>query len=331
MKAPVVAIQAWYDHGTARDSIQEAAFQAAVVEREQVLLLAAAIISVVTNERLAEVSRVSLASSLSVLELTRRRAAHGVAHQLDVLRIEQEVSESREQVIGADESLQRAREQLGDALGSSEAWGVTQNMKMQGLVNGAASSCASGTKVDQRPDVRAATASRDIAQRSVTSVSYAYLPTVDAVSTVTYWPVESEVSSPNRYWATWTVGGVLSWQIYDGGLRSGTRAARRSELDVANQQLKETRRRAQIETTQSLRAVKAAAVGLEVSKRTRALAKETARLTRLAFLKGTGSSYDLVESARKLRIAELSLAIKEAEVAQARIEASLALASCTTR
>ncbi|MGC4088275.1 MAG: TolC family protein [Polyangiaceae bacterium] len=92
LTVPVLASRAWYDYGTAKSAIEGANLTAKDVERQQVALLAAAIVSVVTNERLVEVSRIALVSGLSNLDLTKRRAALGAASSVDVLRIEQEVS-----------------------------------------------------------------------------------------------------------------------------------------------------------------------------------------------------------------------------------------------
>jgi outer membrane protein TolC len=65
-----------------------------------------------------------------------------------------------------------------------------------------------------------------------------------------------------------------------------------------------------------------------VSRRSRDIAKETARLSRVAYENGTGTSFDLVDTGRRLREAELDLTIKEFEVLRARISALLALATC---
>ncbi|MFZ5897360.1 MAG: TolC family protein [Myxococcota bacterium] len=326
LTVPLLASRAWYDYGTARDAIDSANLTAKDVERQLIALVAANIVSVVTNERLVEVSRVALASGLSNLDLTKRRAALGAASAVDVLRIEQEVSDSRAQVVAADEALRRAREALGDALGSPEPWGVTPDIRLDALANDAAASCTREAGVDLRPDVRAASAARNIAERNVKSVDYAFVPTIDAVSTLTGY--SSEYMSPNWRKETWTIGAVLNWNIYDGGARYGQRAARRSDLTVAEQRLADARRRALIEVNQAVRGVQVAEARLTVSQKGRDIAAERARLTRIAYVNGTGTSFDLVDAAKVLRQAELDLAVREFQLLQAKISALLALATC---
>jgi outer membrane protein TolC len=83
-----------------------------------------------------------------------------------------------------------------------------------------------------------------------------------------------------------------------------------------------------MEITQATRAVAVAQQNLAVSVRAREIAAETARLSKVAYLNGSGTSFDLVDTARRLREAELDLAIKEFEVLRAKIAALLALSSC---
>ena len=77
-----------------------------------------------------------------------------------------------------------------------------------------------------------------------------------------------------------------------------------------------------------LRAVKVAEANLAVSAKTREIDAETARLSKISFLNGSGTSFDLVTTEAALRVAEVDLAVKEFDVMQAKIAALLALSSC---
>lgn len=326
LNVPLLNSRSWYDYGTAQQAVQVSALDAAEVERQQIGLVASALLGVVTSERLAEVSRVALASALSTVSLTRRRAALGAANAVDVLRVEQEVSDSRAQVVAARENLMRARELLGDALGASEPWGVAPQIQLNGLVSDARARCTATDSLEQRPDVRAASAAEEVARRNVNAVDYSFVPTVDASSTLAYW--SSSRLTQNFEHVTWTIGGLLTWELYDGGLRYATRAARRAERELSHQHQADVRRHAQFEVAQALRGVEVANANLAVSTRGREIANETARLTQVAYVNGTGTSFDLVDAARRLRAAELDFAIKEFDVLRAEIAALLALATC---
>lgn len=326
LRVPVLAAQSWHDYGTARESLRSSQLTEKDVQRLAIAQTADAIVTVVTTERLAEVSRVSLKFALSTDDLTRRRAQLGASNAIDVLRADQEVALARAQVISADENARRAREALGVSLGSDQPWGVTPVINLDSLATDAQSSCRREHSVDARPDVRAARSNVHVAERNVTSTDWTYVPTVDFVSNLTYY--SSDFSSANREHVTWTIGGVLTWPLYDGGLRYGTRQTSQGQLRVAREQLTQTRRDAQVQISQALRGVHVAEANLAVSRRSRDIASENARLSRISFLNGSGTSFDLVDTSRRLREAELDLGIKQFEVVRAQLTALLALSTC---
>jgi outer membrane protein TolC len=325
LRVPVFAPQSWYDYGTAKQN--ERALRLSTKETERIVLgtIATQIVEVVTAERLSEVSRVSLRSALSTNDLTSKRQRLGAGTMLDVLRTQQEVELARAQVVEADEALRRSRESLGLALGASEAWGLRPDIRLDTLGSDARSSCRPEPNVDSRPDVRAAQANVVVADRNVSSINRAYLPTVDFVSDLTYQPRDQSLNNEH---VTWTIGGVLTWVLYDGGARYGTKEANQRQATIVREQAAQTKRNASIEVTQAMRGVQVSEANLAVSRRSRDIAKETARLSRVAYENGTGTSFDLVDTGRRLREAELDLAIKEFDVLRARISALLALATC---
>ena len=325
LRVPLLDLSAWYDYGTAKARVDITYLNGKAAERIAIAVAADAVVTTVTAERLAEVSRVSLESVLSTLNLYKRRAELGAASAIDVLRIEQEVSLSRSQVVAANDGVLRAREALGAALGSSDPYGVTPNIRLDALANDARSSCKPASDVLQRADVRAAEASVSVAKRSEDGVWRSYWPTVDAVSNLTYWSPESLINGKH---VTWSVGALLSWTLYDGGLRYATKEVRTAETRLAGVQLSEAKRQARLEVTQALRAVKVSEATLAVAVRTREIAVETARLTKVAYLNGSGTTFDLVDTARRQREAELDYTIKEFEVLRAKIAGLLALANC---
>lgn len=325
-RLPLFAPRVWWDRQTAEVAVRAAELDAMEVERQVIGGLAEAIVAVITAERMAEVSRVNLRFALSTFELNQRRERLGAANAVDVLRAEQEVLRSRTQVVSADEAVRRSREALGLALGYDTPWGVTPEIKLDRLRADASATCRQGRTVADRPDVRAADAGLAVAERNVTSVAFSYLPQVQAQSTVTYFTVPK--FSANQDHVTWTIGGVLTWHLYDGGLRYAQRAANQGQRDAAEQRSLQARRDATIEVRRAYRNVQVAKTQLDVSRQTREVARRSARLSRIKFVSGTGTSFDLVDTLRSLREAELDVTLREFELLQAEIAALLALATC---
>lgn len=324
LRQPVFDLRTWYDVGTSDVAIAAASASAEDAERISLGSLADTIVSVITAERLAEVTRVSLRSNLSTLDLTQRRTRLGAASAVDVLRAEQEVANNRLDVVQADETVRRAREALGMALGFPDAWGVAPHIKVDELAADAKSVCSPVTDPELRSDVRAAKLNVEVSERGAESVKLGLAPTLDVVSDFSY---TTDPRSPRP--VLWSIGAVLTVPLYDGGRLGAERDLNVATATIARQQLTDATRRARLEAVQAQRAVSVAESNFAVSRQARDIAGESARLARIAFVHGTGTSFDLVDSARTQRLSEIDVTIKEFEVVRARIAALLALSNCS--
>jgi outer membrane protein TolC len=326
LRQPVFDLGSWYSFGTAKERERAAALSAEDVQRQQLAKVAQAAVGVITASRVAESSRVSLASDLSTLELTRRRAELGAANAVDVLRAAQEVSTSRAAIVANDEALRQSREALGAALGFTGGWGVSTDLRVEDLERTTSSVCKPIGGLEYRSDIRAAERNVQAAHRDRNAVDYLYAPTVDLVSHLGY---TGYLSPGNTSVTQWTIGAQLGWTLYDGGDRYGQKLFSTAAETVARETLTQNKRDAVLQLTQADRAIVVAQANLEVSTTARNIAKESARLSRLAFINGNGTSFDLVDSARRLREAEIDLLIKQFQVFQARLVAYLSRANCT--
>ena len=326
LNVPLLSARNWYDYGTSKDQITQRQYQADDAQRLIIGGLAQAMVSVITAERLAEVTRVNLSAALSTLDLNQRRAELGAGNAIDVLRARQEVERSRAQVVEANESVRKAREALGLALGDSEPWGITADVKLDELRNDARDTCKTSSQVKDRADVRAAAAGAAIAERNDKAVSLSFLPTIDARSSLTYVP--NELQSANRKHVSWSIGATLTWHLYDGGLRYGEKTLNSALYEQSRQQSLQTERDATNEVRQAIRSVDVAKQSLDVAMSSSQIAADNADLARAKFLNGTGSSFDLVDTQRAARQTKLDVTVKEYELLRAEIIAFLALASC---
>jgi outer membrane protein TolC len=330
LKQPLINFTAWYSVGTAKERTRVADLSEKDTQRTLLATAAQAAVSVITASRVADSNRVSLASDLSTLELTKRRAALGAATAVDVLRTEQEVATARAQLVTGDESLRQAREALGAALGFTEGWGVSTDLRVEDLERTASSACKSVGDLNARSDVLSAQHNVLAAKRDRNAVDYTFLPTVDLVSHLTYAnPYTLTVNGALGNLTQWTIGAQLNWTLFDGGDRYSQIHSTDAAETVANEQLTQKKRDATLQLTQADRAILVAQASLEVSTSARDVAKEQARLARLAFINGSGTSFDLVDSARALREAEIDLLIKQFQVFQARLTAFLSRANCS--
>lgn len=321
---PVIAPRTWYAIGTAHHAIDLAKLQLVDARRTVLASVADAIVGVVTAERVAEINRVGLRSALERLELTRRRARLGTGTALDVVRSEQDVTAARAMIVTGDESLRQAREALGMALGSSEPFGVEPGISLNDLEATLRRACTVASPED-RADVKAAREARTIAERRVTEAKLGFAPFVDLSTTATY---SNQTIAGGRPYA-WSISGVLTIPIWDGGSRYGEIRTAKAEVLQQEARLDQVQRTAVIEARQATRGIEVAEAGRRQAARARDLARETARLVQVAFEVGTATSFELVDAGRRLREAELDLAVREFELVQAQLAALLAAANCT--
>lgn len=340
LNVPIIAPRAWYARGTAEQSKRVA--QVGVQEQRRLLAAAVAnaLVSVITAERVAELNRSGLRGALERLILTKRRAELGVANALDVLRLDQDVAVARATIISGDETLRQAREALGLALGFSEAYGVPRDLNLDVFARETERGCGKVNSVDDRPDVVVARERAELTRRSRGDVEKQFYPTVDLRSNynLTIQPfyavfggsngIPQQVIDTTNTLHSWTIAGVLTWNIFDGGIRYAQLRDTRAQITQADARLEQARRNASIEVSRTTRGVEVAEAARRVAEQTRDLARETERLTRVGFELGRGTSLELVDAARQLRQAEIQLALREFDTVQAKIRALLALASC---
>jgi outer membrane protein TolC len=320
---PLFAPRAWYAAGTAQLARDSRALSAEDVKRVLALTLANAVVSVVTSERLSEINRIGLRAALERLTLARRRVALGAGNALDTVRADQDVSVARAAVVSGDETLRRARETLGLALGNPEAWGVPADINLNGIEASARNTCQVAPAIEDRADILAARTSAEVANRNVNDVWLQFSPTVNLVSTA-----NAQTSPYLGKFEAWTIAGVLTLPLWEGGARYGALRDTRAQADQSEQRLEAARRTATIQVTQARRSVEVADESRRVAERARELARETERLARVSFQAGTGTSLDLIESGRRLRESESQLALQEFNLIQSRIAALLALSRC---
>jgi outer membrane protein TolC len=329
-----LSARSWYAIGTADEVIEGSKLRAEDAKRTAIAVAANAIVGVVTAERIAEVNRVGLRSALERLELTRRKKRLGSGTDLDIVRAEQDATGARGTIVSGDEALRKARESLGQIFNSTDAYGVPSSFSLNDIDQAMTSACKAD-KIENRVDVLAVKSDLKVAERAVTDVKLQYAPTVSVSSALSYTAgggsgsSSSSISgSSSNSQASWSISALLTVPIWEGGARYGAAKVASAQVEEAKLKVEQTVVGATIEATQAQRSVTVADQARTISEKARDLAKETARLSQIAFETGSGTSLDLVTSGQALRQAEIDLAVKELEVVRSKIAALLALSKC---
>ncbi|MFP2901319.1 TolC family protein, partial [Corallococcus sp. 4LFB] len=321
---PVVDLANLYALGSAKESRRTADLSLAETRRQLTRGLAQALVSVSSNERLAEVNRVNLRTALERLALAQRRFELGAGTRLDVVRVEQDAQSARRNVVTGDENLRQAREALGLALGTPSPVGIKPGLELNTFLEGANAACRTLESLENRPDIAAARSRQVVAERAIGEVKRLYAPTLGLTSTTTALTVNPGFAEV----PIWNVGASLVLPFWDGGAREGRLRQARGQLEQARAEVTSRERNIAVEVTQAKRAVQVTQATRELADRERKLAEENDRLTRRSFEVGTGTSLELVQSAGALRQAELELVIRDFQFRQALVDAFLSEAAC---
>lgn len=321
---PLFAPRLWWGLGTADQNKKLAEISVDEAKRKLTIAVAQGLIGVFTAERVAELNRVGLRNALSRLDLAERRLQLGAATGLDTVRARQDVATSKSTLLTGDESLRRARESLGIAIGMPEQVGVSAKIQLDGLVDSANKFCHPNKRIEDRSDLAALDAQRALSERAKKDVQFQFVPTVNAQSALSSTTINTG-AAPNT---TWNVQAVLSIPIWDGGNRYGLLRDTEAQAQQARERYESGRRTAIIEIAQSRRGIGVAEERAKVAQEGRKLAEETDTLTRRAFQEGRGTSLELITAAQALREAEINLVLRQFDVVQARVQAVLAESTC---
>lgn len=322
---PVVDIASWMNLGSSNSGIESAKFTEADVRRRVVQSLSRTLVAVVAAERAADLNRVGLRLALERAALTTRLEQLGAATLLDVVRIQQDVELARSSLIAGDEQLFRSREALGQLLGFDDQAGLAGDFDVKGLIDDIKGDGCTAIDKDQRDDVAAAREQLALNEASRNQALWGYAPRLDlttsaAALTTTPGPLSL---------GTWSIGAVVSLPIWEGGLREGQVDERNAAIGQAQEAAEATRRAANVDVDRAARYEGTAHALYDTSLRSRDLAAKTDQLTRRSFEIGRVGSLELVQTATVLRTAELNLAAREFDWAQARLDAFLTAARCT--
>ncbi len=320
---PVINPRGIYGVGTADKNIDAAQLSFEDSRRQIAIDVVDAMLATLAAARVADLNRVGLRAALDRLRLTQVRLQFGQGTEVDVDRAQQDVAAARAPLINGDEGLRQSREALGAALGSAVPLAAPVGLDFEAFEAAVERTCRLNEDIERRPDVAAARTRVEVGERAVRDAELQFAPSFAVTSQLAY--TTEPVLAP---FTTWSIAGVLSVPLYDGGARYGALRDSRAALEQARQALVRTRLSAIVGSAQVLRSVDVLRASRDVALRQRDLAAEVDRRTREGYAHGLGTSLDLVISAQALRQAEIQLALLDFQVDEARANSALINAEC---
>lgn len=302
----------WYQWSHAGDQLDVARASSADVQRSAALTAGRAYLAVVGLRRVVEVSRSAVATARAHYDFAHSRREAGVGNALDELRAEQQLATGTAQLEAALIGLARGQEALGQVTGGDAPLDAREDPSL--TVPDA------GEPPDQvaarRADVRVAGARARAAARVARDSWADWLPTLLG----TWQGYEQDwhtVASPGH---GWQAQAILSFPLFEGGLRVG-QARERSALEAEGAaQLDGLLRQARSEVRSAWASLQHAESGLQESHRAADRAARVLALVIEAYKAGATNSLDVSDAEQRSRDAATAAAVAEDAVRQARLD-----------
>ena len=309
---PVLAPSRWYGWAHASEGIDVATLSQADVRRTVAITAARAYLTVVAAHRAIDVSRSAVQVGRAHEEYAVARRKGGVGNELDVRRAEQERWAAEVQLQAANALLARGREALGVICGGGgplDSTGVPPVKYYPDLAQ-------ADQAVLGRQDVKAAAGRADLAG-AIWKDSWADWMPVIAGAIQGY--VQSNAVDPTPP-SGWVVQFLLTFPIYEGGLRPAQSKERGALAREAEESLQGVVRQARSEVRLSFEAMRYAYAGYDAARRGAESAAGALDLANQAYRAGATSNLELIDAERRARDAATTAVIAEDAVRQANLD-----------
>lgn len=274
-----------------------------------------------------EVRRASVKLLGEQLDLTKKRAAAGVVTDFEVLRGEVELANAQPPLITAENDFATAKQRLVALMGFDLPSDTPVDLPLQMSSTLSAKPYpgqigdAVGKALAMRPEIAALEREVALRKEGVVSAKAGYKPSLQAF---TGYDVLSRSSSRNAgdYTNGWSVGGQVSWALFDGFLTKGRVQEAKSLSERSVEALAETRRQVALEVRTAWSALQEAKAVLVSQEKNIETAAESLRLAGIRYEAGTGTQIDVLSAQTALTDARVSYvqALRNYSVNRARLE-----------
>lgn len=315
--APLVAPQRWVQISHAKDNVAVSRLSAADVGRQLALATARTYLQIMTQHRSIEVSRRARDNARAHYQFAHQRFAGGYGTRVDEVRAAQEVAADEALLQASVANLARLREALGVLVGVDHPVDVTEDVSLPGAPPLEQSlEDALGLRTDVL-----LLQGRLHAAENVKKDNWAdYMPSL----TLTLQPFVQYPATSSLPEQGFQGQLLLSWPIYDGGLRYGLAKERAALVREAKANLEGGVRQAQSDVRASDEEVRRSAASLAAARDAATLAAEGLSLTNLAYRAGASTNIEVIDAERVARDADTGVAQAEDAWRQATLDMLLA-------
>lgn len=278
-----------------------------------------------TAQAYAGVARQAIQAAGSYMELTEKLFRRGVVAKTDVLRAKVQLGDARLGLVQAQKQLALAAEGLRILIGqpAGHALHLAPGAVTIALPRAAVARLKSDAET-ANPGLQALGAQVRAARAGVRQARAAYLPHFNLMLAREWDDRTVALSHPS-----YTVAGVLRWDVLDLGTRRGALDQAQAKVIRKRAALQQARDEIRLQIEQAWQDARVSAVRIQVKEAAVAAATETARLERLRYRQGVSIFTQLLSAQTELDQARADLVTARYQEIMARSALLLALGRLT--
>ena len=262
--------------------------QEAAVRNELIYQVTRGYYSVLQAQSFVKVQEETVASLEENLRVARERFKAGSVVQTDVLNLEVQLAQAREDLIRAQNGTQLAIAALNTAIGrplvSDERLPEEQQTDLA-----PPTAALDADAVESRPELRAAQLNTRIQEKAWQKTRRDYFPTVSAFGSVD-WDSDVSADLEQSYFA----GAVAEWDFFTGFRRGAATESSQAKYEAAQADERKLRDQLQLDLTQARLQIKESWERLDVARRSVTGAEEALRITRERYQQGAADIPELL-------------------------------------
>ncbi len=308
-----ISARNWYQWSHAAENVDVSRASSADVRRVVAIGTARAWLSVLSQHRVVEANQRARRTAQQHYDYAHGRRTGGVGTRLDEVRAEQELASTDAILEQSQVALVRVQEALGVLLGDDGPADISgeptlpETPKLDEGLQGARSA---------RTDVKLAQSRADAAGHVARDSWADYLPLLSA-QFQPFYQNPPTLTQPETGWQALL---LLTFPLYDGGVRYGLGHERNALASQARISLDATLRQAQSDVRVAFESVLRADQALDAARRSAALARETLDLSNQAYKAGAITNLDVIDAERRSLDADTAMAVAEDAARQARLD-----------
>lgn len=281
------------------DQIAALGFQSAVANA--ILDVRKTFYEILLNRAQVEVREQSVKLLEEQLRDVQSRFDVGSVPRFNVLRAEVELANAKPPLIRSQNDLRLSKESLVkllaiDSSGQTNAFTpITFDGKLVYEPHGWELPTALQQALDRRPELQQAERQIGVAKANVKVASSGYKPEFTVFGNYG-WHDSVFADNMDETREGWTVGGNVSWAVFDGMLTHGKVTQARAQLQEASLDYADTRRQVELEVRTAYSDYLQTLELIEAQKKTVEEAEESLRLAEARFRAGTGTQLDVLSA-----------------------------------